>query len=361
MTWSDVPRKHWARVAIDFVGTTNDWMRGRRADADGTYRFAPDAPESRRRFARALVRAFDLGTRVEAEASFADLPPSDRSFRWANAVVARGWMVADEQGNFRPREPVTTREVHRAVVLALGMGELAAGADALHLRNGTAIPTPPDFGTTLLGMRLGLRYNHADEALDVGPDSPLSRAEVAWSLYRAANVPGWVPDSLAPYASIELPNLSPRLQRVVAFAADYVGYPYVWGGEWAEPTPAGYCCGYQPTGGFDCSGLVWWVMKAASGGWDNRPPRDYKGWALPERSSAQMAAVGERVRWEDIRPGDLLFYDGSGDGTVDHVNTYLGNGWAIDAANGNAGVTITRVRENWYEDHFVHARRILAR
>lgn len=357
--WSDVEKKHWARGAIDYVGATNDWMRDYKADDDGTFPFRPNTLERRSLFARSVVRAFAPEASVAPQLSFPDLPQTERFYRWANVAVSLGWMVVDEQGSFRPRAPVTTREAHRALVLALGMGDLAAGADALHLRDGTEVPTPADFGTTLIGMRLGLRYSHGDESLEVGPETPLSRAEAAWSLYRASTAPGWIRDSLSVYATMELPNLSATMQRVVAFGVNYVGYPYVWGGEWAEAVPAGYCCGDQPVGGFDCSGLAWWAMKAASGGWDNRPPREYKGWSLPERSSAQMAAAGDRVEWTDLRPGDLLFYDGNGDGVVDHVNTYLGNGWALDASNGNAGATITHIEGNWYEDRFVHGRRIL--
>ena len=160
---------------------------------------------------------------------------------------------------------------------------------------------------------------------------------------------------------MELPTLSGKMLRVVTFAVRYVGYPYVWGGEWADSGPSGYCCGYQPIGGFDCSGLTWWVMKRAAAGWDNTPPREYRGWDLPQRTSAQMAAVGGRVRWEDLQPGDLLLYDGNGDGTVDHVDTYIGRGWAVDSGSSNAGVTLTYVFNNWYEDHFVRGRRIVAR
>ena len=267
-------------------------------------------------------------------------------------------MEASPDGAFRPAAPVTTHEVHLALVTALGLQDLAAGAQALHLQNGTQIDVPKDFGTLLIGMRLGLRYNHGDESLDVAPDTPLPRAEVAWSLYRAATAPSWVRDSLAPYATMELPNLTKKLQQVVAFAVRYVGQPYVWGGEWHQPSPSGYCCGYQPVGGFDCSGLTWWLVKAAGAGWDNTPPRPYEGWALPQRTSAQMASVG-RVKWKWIEPGDLLFYDGNDDGTVDHVDTYIGNGWAIDSGGSNAGVTITYVFDNWYEEHFVHARHVV--
>src|SRR5262245_33320715 len=59
--WSDVPRSHWARNAIDHVGATNDWMRDYKANEDGTYPFRPDRRESRQLFARSLFRAFGAG------------------------------------------------------------------------------------------------------------------------------------------------------------------------------------------------------------------------------------------------------------------------------------------------------------
>ena len=357
--WSDVPNSLWAHNAIDYVGATNDWMRDWKPDPDGRYAFRPDRRESRKLFARALFRAFGKGPQQDASLSFPDLPSEDRFFRFANAAVSAGWMQADEDGSFRPRQAVTPREVHRAIVLAIGFGDLAAGADALHLRDRTPIATPKDFGTLLIGMRIGLRYNHGDESLDVGPDDALSRAEVAWSLFRAANRPDWLHDSLSRYATMKLPNLTPKLRRVVSFAVRYVGYPYVWGGDWDQPTSSSYCCGHQPVGGFDCSGVTWWVMKQAVSGWDPTPPRDYAGWALPQRTSASMAAAGKRVRWDDKRPGDLMFYDGNDDGTVDHVDTFIGGGWAIDSGGSNAGVTLTWISGNWYEDHFVHARRVV--
>jgi hypothetical protein len=357
--WTDVPRSHWARNAIDYVAASNDWMLDSKANDDGAYAFRPNRLESRQLFARALFRAFGKGLPVDPNLEFPDLASDDRFFKPANVAVSAGWMAVGGNGAFRPDDAVTMREVHYALVLVLGLGDLAAGADALHLRDGTPVPTPPGFGTLLIGMRLGLRFNHGDESLDVGPDSELPRAEVAWSLYRAATAPSWIRDSLAGYATIQLPNLSSRMQEVVSFAVEYVGYPYVWGGEWDEPSPNGYCCGSQPVGGFDCSGVTWWVMKESVPGWDNTPPRPYAGWSLPQRTSATMAAVGKKIAFEDIRSGDLLFYDGDRNGTVDHVNTYIGAGWAIDSGSSNAGVTLTYVKRNWYEDHFKHGRRII--
>lgn len=357
--WSDVPRTLWAHTAIDFVGGANDWMRDRMAAADGRYAFEPDRLESRRLFARALFRAFGSMLEQDPELTFSDLPTTDPFYPYANVSVTAGWMQVGDARAFRPTDPVTTREVHRALVLAIGMGDLAAGADALHLRDGTAIATPRDFGTLLIGMRIGLRYNHHAESLDVGPDDPLPRAEVAWSLFRAATEPSWMHDSLAGYATMSLPNLTKRMRAVVDFAVGYVGYPYVWGGDWYQRAPSGYCCGHQPVGGFDCSGVTWWAMKRAVDGWDNTPPRVYAGWSLPQRTSASMASVERKIHWNEIRPGDLLFYDGDGDGDVDHVDLYVGNGWAIDSGGSNAGVTFTYVSGTWYQDHFVHGRRVI--
>jgi cell wall-associated NlpC family hydrolase len=356
--WSDVPNDLWARTAIDYVAGSNTWMRDfKAADADGRIEFRPDVRESRRFFARALVKAFAPAATTDPSITFTDLPTDDRYFADANIAVANGWLRADG-GAFAPREPLTVRDVHRALVLALGLGDVANGVEQIHLRDGTPLEVPAGFGTLLLGMRLGLRYNHGDESLDVGPDDVLSRAEVAWSLYRAKTAPSYVLDGMQAYADIRLPNLSDRMVRVVGWGMRFVGYPYVWGGDWSTATPSGYCCGYQPRGGFDCSGLTWWLLKKQASGWDNTPPREYAGWDLPQRSSAQMATVGD-IAWEDIKPGDLLLYDGNGDGTVDHVDTYIGSGWALDSGSSNAGVTITRVANSWYEDHFVHARRVI--
>jgi hypothetical protein len=358
--WSDVPRRHWARAAVNLVGATNDWMRDYPAKADGTYPFHPNDLESRSLFARSVVRAFAPQEPADPAVSFPDLPAEDPLAPFANVAVKLGWMATDAGGNFLPNDPVTPRMAHRALVLAVGLGDLAAGLDAIHTRDGTPFQVPPDFGTLLVGMRIGLRYNHSEESLDVAPDTPLSRAEVAWSLSHAATMPTWMHDSLAGYASIVLPNLGPAMRRVVQFGIESVGSPYVWGGEWNAAAPSGYCCGFQPVGGFDCSGLTWWLMKRAEGGWSNQPPRTYAGWSLPQRSSADMASTGQIVRrLRDVRPGDLMFYDGSGDGIVDHVDVAIGGGWALDSSGSAGGVTITNVTSGWYRDNFVHARRII--
>src|ERR687887_264830 len=177
--------------------------------------------------------------------------------------------------------------------------------------------------------------------------------------YRFANVAvslGWM--EVDDHGNF-LPNLSAEAREIVEFGFRYVGYPYVWGGEWYRPTPAGYCCGAQPVGGFDCSGFSWWVLRQASSAWDPVPPRRYQGWSLPQRTSADMASAGRYIGFQKLRPGDLMFYDGDSDGTVDHVDVYIGNGWSMDSGGSVGGVSIVQVDDGWYRDHFVHGRRVI--
>ena len=41
------------------------------------------------------------------------------------------------------------------------------------------------------------------------------------------------------------------------------------------------------------------------------------------------------------------------------VDTFIGNGWALDTSSSAGGVTIMWVGDGWYRDHFVHGRRVL--
>ena len=60
-----------------------------------------------------------------------------------------------------------------------------------------------------------------------------------------------------------------------------------------------------------------------------------------------------------------MFYDGDGDGVVDHVDTYIGNGYALDSSSSPGGVSIMWVARDpgthvdWYAEHFMWGRRIL--
>ena len=356
--FTDVPDGHWAGGAISVVAGSNDWMRDY-----GTSTFKPGAVETRKLFARAVVRAFARSEPTDPSIKFTDLPTTDPFYPFANVAVKKGWIKALPDGRFLPGSAVHPILVHRALVLALGLHAETAGLAAISTKDGHKFSHRDGFATLVLGLELGLRYNHPDEAADVLPLSRLSRAEVAWSLYKADYVKRsapWRLTALAPYRTIKLPSVTLAKRNLIQFGLDYTGYPYVYAGEWNVKTPTGYCCGAQPIGGFDCSGLVWWVMKSAEGGYDATKVRPYAGWSLPQRASFQMAAVGEHLPYERLLPGDLMFYDGNDDGTIDHVNIYAGNNWALDSSSGRGGVSIMHLpADGWYRDHFKWGRRII--
>lgn len=97
----------------------------------------------------------------------------------------------------------------------------------------------------------------------------------------------------------------------------------------------------------DCSGFVQFI---------------YHGFKIDlPRSSAEQAQVGKtvtrRMDFSKLLPGDLLFFRRGGH-AVGHAGIYLGDGKMIHASNYRNGVTITDLREPYYENTFVVAKRV---
>ncbi len=79
------------------------------------------------------------------------------------------------------------------------------------------------------------------------------------------------------------------------------------------------------------------------------------------RSSAEQAQVGKVVTrdmdFSKLLPGDLLFFSRGGP-SVGHAGIYLGEGKMIHASNHRSGVTVTDLRQPYYEGTFVVAKRV---
>jgi cell wall-associated NlpC family hydrolase len=357
-SWSDVPSGFWARTAIDTVAGSHAWMRDY-----GSSTFKPAVYETRRLFAKAIVTAFAPTEKPDPDIQFSDVDSSDPYASYMNVAVKKGWMIPSGS-NFKPDDIVGMIQVHRALVWALGLTAAVTGANGMHTTDGYHFLHNATFGTRLIGAVLGLRYNHSDESMDVGPGSGLNRAEVAWSLYRAYVIntsESWRKDSMRIFENIHLGPVPESFRPVVEFGMRYVGFPYVYAGEWNVKSPPGYCCGFQPRGGFDCSGLMWWVLRQGDSLYDNTNVRKYAGYVLNQRSSNDMAKAipaSQRLSRDDVKAGDLLFYDSDSDGTIDHVDLNLGWGWALDS--GSNGVTMVRATEpgSWYDRVFTWGRRL---
>lgn len=107
-------------------------------------------------------------------------------------------------------------------------------------------------------------------------------------------------------------------ETVVNYALQFVGNPYVWGGN-------------SLTNGCDCSGFVHQVYK-------------HFGYKLV-RYSLSFLYEGVAVDRADIKPGDIVVYARNSEG-IGHVAIYIGNGKIVEAQSTKAGITDNRPIDN---------------
>ena len=100
--------------------------------------------------------------------------------------------------------------------------------------------------------------------------------------------------------------------QIAAYATQFVGNPYVYGGA-------------SLTGGADCSGFTMAVFANF-------------GIGLPHNAAAQ-SGCGRSVSLNDLQPGDLLFYDNGGG--IGHVTLYIGGGQVVHASSPETGIKIS--------------------
>ena len=118
---------------------------------------------------------------------------------------------------------------------------------------------------------------------------------------------------------------------VVETAFEAIGSPYQWGGTSAN--------------GFDCSGLIQYSY-------------DRFGIDLPRISRDQLRAGSPvELRVQALVPGDILGFSAAVGGESTHVGLYVGDGQFIHSST--SGVRVSDLREPYWQQHFVAARRIV--
>ncbi|HEY6896064.1 MAG TPA: C40 family peptidase [Rhodocyclaceae bacterium] len=124
-----------------------------------------------------------------------------------------------------------------------------------------------------------------------------------------------------------------KAQSAIDQALDLVGIRYKRGGS-------------LPENGFDCSGFVGHVF------------REGLGLILP-RTSKEISNTGEAVQKDELKPGDLVFFNTMRK-AFSHVGIYLGNNQFVHAPRTGAQVRIEDMRESYWAKRYNGARRVSA-
>ncbi|MCF0120367.1 MAG: SH3 domain-containing protein [Oscillospiraceae bacterium] len=120
-------------------------------------------------------------------------------------------------------------------------------------------------------------------------------------------------------------------EQIANYALQFVGDDYVYGG--AAP------------GGFDCSGLVYYVYKQF-------------GYSLYHGSTTLYNNYGGYIDRAELVPGDLVFF-GYSTADVQHVGIYIGDGQMVHASDYDVGVIISDITTTYYQNWYFGAKRII--
>ncbi len=127
-------------------------------------------------------------------------------------------------------------------------------------------------------------------------------------------------------------QVSTRASDLVVNALSFLGVKYHYGGDSARS-------------GFDCSGFVRYVYQ------------ETLGTVLPH-NAAQQAREGEKISENQLRPGDLVFFNTLRH-AFSHVGIYIGNGQFIHSPRPGQSIRIENLDMPYWAKRFDGARRIL--
>ncbi len=150
----------------------------------------------------------------------------------------------------------------------------------------------------------------AEEARRKANAAAQAQANAAAQVAPAAPTPGVTTETAAAPVTTSSAN-SALGEAIAAYAMQFVGNPYVYGGN-------------SLTKGTDCSGFVKLIYQEF-------------GYSTTRRASTQYND-GRKIAVSDVKPGDLVFY---GNGGIDHVAIYAGNGKVVHASTTRTGIKVS--------------------
>lgn len=113
----------------------------------------------------------------------------------------------------------------------------------------------------------------------------------------------------------------------------HLGTPYVYGGAWP--------------GGFDCSGIIYYIYN------------NLLGYPITRCADTQLLYDGTRVSSSELQLGDLVFFrDPGSPWAASHAGIYIGNRMMIHASS-SKGLSYASIDSAYFSSRYVGAKRII--
>jgi cell wall-associated NlpC family hydrolase len=280
-----------------------------------------------------------------------------------------GWVLGSFLGPARPREgvsrdnaggrPSDEDSTRSTAQPSAGVGKIKVGAEAqVATDDGLKLRAKPGLEGEVMEVVRGTRFLYVLDGPEIFESGPWYKVDydgnVGWVIgtYIEAARPREAPPAVRrsepaaaaparPSVPVAVPP--PRAEEKAASvgggstgasiaqkALGLVGMRYAWGGT-------------SPGTGFDCSGLVAYVMGAHG--------------VYPGRTSYTQAGAGRSIPTGDLQPGDIVVFANTYAGGYDHTGIYIGGGRFVHAEDYGTGVVVSSVFGGDWGRHYAGARR----
>ena len=159
----------------------------------------------------------------------------------------------------------------------------------------------------------------------------LAFSSQSWAEVDSSNLSDLDPTSLSEVTPAADQQWKSDISRIIDKAYELTGIKYKLGGS-------------KPETGFDCSQFVKYVFEQAL------------NLSLPP-SARSLSKVGETIKFEDLQPGDLVFFN-TRKSKFSHVGIYVGNNEFIHAPRTGKTIRIESLTKNYWLKRFNGATRV---
>ena len=129
------------------------------------------------------------------------------------------------------------------------------------------------------------------------------------------------------------PEVLQQRNEVLAILQAHLGTPYVYGGAWP--------------GGFDCSGIIYYIYQSRL------------GYPITRCADTQLLYDGVAVDAQQLQLGDLVFFrDPGSPWAASHAGSYVGDGQMIPASS-SKGLSYASIHSSYFSSRYVGAKRII--